>query len=173
MLTNQKPNELKEVTQFKLNRNAQVKKAFHCRLGQNTLYDQQSSQYIHLPVYFTAMPVAPGTFIGGSSDGQIYLKVMSCSTEMSALPDKFCHEDAGLLLTSKKENAHFFNANNGGYYTGTLRKDSVNAYIQMFKTPNGTPYLLTLACKTTIDDIDLRMISAQVVHFIMQMKVAE
>ena len=137
---------------------------FQSKLGYNKIYDRKNKRYIQLPKNFIAQPVVPDVYIGGTMDGNVYLEISAVSENINVIPEKYCHDDAGLLLSAKKSEEALTQESIGRYFEGKLHQESVSAFLVLIKLSGGVNYLLTLASKIDYPDLDLKLLALNAVR---------
>ena len=137
---------------------------FQSRLGYNKLYDPKNDRYLALPENFIVQPVVPGKYIGGSMDGNIYLEITELPNTVEGIPESYCHDDAGLLLTAKKEEIKLTAESTGRFFTGNLNAQPVVAYLILLRISDNINYLITLATKIAYPDLDLKELARMTVN---------
>ncbi|MEO1257327.1 MAG: hypothetical protein AAFZ15_00970 [Bacteroidota bacterium] len=152
-----------------LPKKSSVKQAvtFQSRLGYNKLYDPRNDRYLALPENFIAQPVVPGKYIGGSMDGNIYLEITEMPNNVEGIPESYCHEDAGLLLSAKKDETRLTAESTGRFFTGKLHAQPVTAYLILLRISADVNYLITLATKMAYPDLDLKELARMTVSKLM------
>ena len=140
---------------------------FQSRLGYSKLYDPKNDRYLALPENFIAQPVVPGKYIGGSMDGNVYLAITQMPNTVEGIPKSYYHDDAGLLLSARKEESRLTAESTGRFFTGKLHAQPVTAYLILLRISDDVNYLITLATKTTYPDLDLKELARMTVSTLM------